>query len=102
MLNTYPYLCWLIIFVLIPSIILWVIFWKFLKQYLHLILFITLCSFIWGFLFDTAGINLRVWFYLNDLNIYFINIPLEEYINLLLLPQGLTIILLLIRRKIYG
>lgn len=103
MINKLPYLYLLIIFVFIPSISLWVIYWNSLKTYFRLFIFITIGAFIWGFLFDLVGSNFwHIWSYSNNLNVYFLRLPLEEYLTLLFLSQELTVIMLIIRKKIYG
>ena len=103
MMNQYPYLFWLSIFVFLPSILIWAIYWNFLKKYFRLFVFITIFAFVWGIFFDIVGSSLwHIWFYTHNLNLYFLGLPLEEYLILLFLPQELAAILLLIRKKIYG
>jgi len=96
----YPYLKWHIIFVLIPSIVIWMWYWKYLIKYKKTLLWITGLSIIWGFIFDlVASPILKLWFFNNSLNIYFAGLPLEEYMFLFFVPQELAIIFLLLRRK---
>ena len=98
-----PYLSWILIFILFPSLVLWAFFRNYLRQFFRLFLFFTIFAFIWGLFLDILGSSIwRIWFYENNLGIYFLRLPLEEYLTLLFLPQELVIMLLLIRKKIYG
>jgi lycopene cyclase domain-containing protein len=100
--NNYPYLRWHLVFVIIPSIILWVFYWRYLVKYKKTILAITALSFIWGLIFNlVASTTLHVWYYQNTIGISFLGLPLEEYIFLLLVPQELCAILLLCYKKLY-
>lgn len=97
-----PYLRWHIVFVIIPSIILWAVYWRYLIKYKKTILAITLLSFFWGSIFNlVASTVLHVWFYRNTLGIFIFGLPLEEYMFLLLVPQELSAILLLGYKKLY-
>lgn len=97
----HPYLRWHILFVIIPSLVIWIINWRFLIKYKQTFLWITVFSFIWGFIFDlVASPILNLWFFDNSLYIYYLGLPLEEYLFLLFVPQGLTAIMLLIRKRI--
>lgn len=99
----YPYIAWLTIFVFIPSILLWVFNFNYLKKYFKVFVVVIIGSFIWGFCFDIVGSVLwHTWTYYNTLGPWFLGLPLEEYLILLTLPQELTVILLLLRKKIYG
>ncbi len=99
----YPYLAWLTIFVFIPSVILWIFNFQYLKKYWKLIIFITIGAFLWGFFFDIVGsVFWHIWYYKNTLGYSLFGLPLEEYLILFTFPQEVVIILLLLRRKIYG
>jgi|SRR3990172_10673691 len=103
MISKLPYLFWLIVFVLIPSVLVWAFYWRYLKSYIKIFVVITICAIVWGLGFDLVGSTTwRIWSYSNTLNIYFLGLPIEEYLTLLFLPQQITAILLLLRRKIYG
>lgn len=90
-------------FVIVPSILLWLRHGDYFKQHLKIFAIVSACAFFWGLSFDVVGSTLLgVWSYHNDIGIRFLNLPLEEYILLLTLAQELTAMLLLLRRKIYG
>ncbi|MES2023575.1 MAG: lycopene cyclase domain-containing protein [Patescibacteria group bacterium] len=100
---SYPYLSWLIIFVFIPLALLWTFNFKYLKNYSRVFIVVATFSFLWGFGFDLVGSPLlHVWSYQNTLGIWLFGLPIEEYIILFTFPQGVAVILLLLRKKIYG
>lgn len=97
----YPYVRWHIIFVFIPSILIWLCYWRYLVQYKQTIVWITILAFLWGLVFDlVASSYLRLWFFNNNLNIYFFGLPLEEFLFLIFVPQELVSILLIIRKYV--
>ncbi len=102
MLDNLPYLKWQIIFMFIPSLVVWVLAWDVLKHYKKTILVITAIGVVWGVVFNVVSSSwLHIWFYQNHLGVSFLGLPLEEYITLLVMPQQFICILLVIR-KYYG
>lgn len=98
----FPYLFTLIIFILLPTVVLWIFNWQSFFPSIKLFIFVGACSLIWGFLFDIVGsVEWGIWFYRNTLGINLLGLPLEEYMTLLLFPQFVTALMLLIRRKWY-
>lgn len=100
-----PYMRWNIIFVFVPSIIIWFFYWKYLLKYKKTILYVTVGSFVWGLLFDlVASPILNVWHFnsMQNLGISFLGLPLEEYLFILIVPQELTAIVLILRKDFYG
>lgn len=53
--NQYPYISWLTIFVFIPSIILWIIYFDYFKKYWKIFKYVIISSFILGLFFDLVG-----------------------------------------------
>ncbi len=99
---SFPYLSWHIIFVIFPSIALWIIYWSVVKEYKYFLLKITGLSFFWGFIFCIVGsVYLDIWFYKKTLGLFLFGLPLEEYMFLLLVPQFLSLIFILITKKFY-
>ncbi len=99
----HPYLLWIIVFVVLPSLFLWFRYGAYLKQFRNLFLFIGACAFVWGLAFDLVGNPiLHIWSYEHTLGISIAGLPIEEYILLLTLSQEITGILLVVRKKIYG
>ena len=97
----FPYIRWHIIFVILPSIIIWTLYWRYLIKYKQTIIWIAVLSFIWGIIFDwVASPILKLWFFDNNLGVYFLGLPIEEYLFLIFVPQELTAILLLIRKNL--
>lgn len=80
----------------------WVFNWRYLIKYKKTLVLITIASFVWGLIFDiVASSVLQLWFYNDNLNIYFLGLPLEEYIFLIFVPPGLVSLFLLVRRRIF-
>ncbi len=98
----FPYLTFVLIFLVVPTVFLWL--WKgnFLKRYTKFFIVIGIFSFLWGFLFDLVGSNIwHIWFYRHTLGISLEGLPIEEYLTLLFFPHQLTAFLLIVRQKIY-
>ncbi len=98
-----PYVRWHILFVFIPSVLIWLFNYKYLLKFKRTFIFITVFSFIWGLLFDLrASVQYNLWFFnkTHNLGIWFLGLPIEEYIFLLFVPQGITAIFLLMRKAI--
>ncbi len=101
--SDFPYLNWLIIYCVTPSILVWILFWRKLIVYKKVFLVVTIISLVWGFALDqVASVWLKVWFFEKNLNLYFLGIPLEEYAFILLLPQQMVAWFILLKKEIYG
>jgi len=99
----YPYLRWHIIFVIVPSLIIWLWQGHYLKRYKRTFLIICLASLVWGFIFDlVASSVLKLWFFNDNFNVYLFGLPLEEYMFLLFVPQLMASIFLLIKKHFHG
>ena len=97
------YLKWHIIFNFLPQLVMWLVFWNRLKRYKKTIVFTAIFCFAVGFIWDTvASTWWRIWNFETapNLNIYFLGLPLEEYIFLLTAPAGMTGVILLIKEFI--
>lgn len=102
MLENLPYLKWLIIFVFIPSIAVWTLFWKYLINYKKTIIFVTVLALVWGLVLNlSCSTWLGIWYYQNHLGVSFLGLPIEEYLMMLFLPQQVVAWFLLIK-KYYG
>ncbi len=102
LINSFPYFTWHLIFVIIPLTILWLRFWPIVREYKVFLLKITSLSVFWGFIFCQVGsVYLDIWFYKRTLGVYFLGLPLEEYMFLLLVPQFLSLLFIMITKKIY-
>ncbi len=103
LITNYPYLYVLIIFVFIPSIVIWLIHGRYLFRYPKTFLYNTAFGIIWGLIFDIVASPLMgVWGY--DYTLFTakpLGLPFEEYLFLLFVPQLLTSLLLLLRRKLH-
>lgn len=100
-----PYIRWHILFIFLPSLVMWLVWGKYFLKYKQTILFISFFSFIAGAAFDLlASPVLKVWYFdrVDTLHIWFWGLPLEEYLFLLLFPQEIAILFLLFRKWVYG
>lgn len=100
-----PYMRWHLLLVIIPSIILWGIWGKYLLRYKKTFFLITLGAFAWGFPLDILSVPVSHIYGFNpvhNVGISFLGLPLEEYLFFLLVPQEAIAVTLLVRRKLYG
>lgn len=56
-----PYLTWVLIFLVTPSIILWLFFWKHLYKYLSVFVAVIVCSIIGGLSWDIYAVKTDIW-----------------------------------------
>lgn len=99
----YPYFRWHLFFVIVPSLALWLWRWRYLLKYKKTIAIIAAGALVWGFVFDiVASPVLGLWFFSHNSNIYWLGLPLEEYLFLLFVPQLMAVIFLLLRKEING
>ncbi|MFA5991274.1 MAG: hypothetical protein WC794_03450 [Candidatus Doudnabacteria bacterium] len=95
----YPYLTWLIIFVFIPSILVWMIWWRYLIGYKKTLFFVTTLAVVWGLVLNlSCSTWLGIWYYQNHLGITWFGLPLEEYLMMIFLPQQVVAWFLLIKK----
>lgn len=100
-----PYIRVQLLFIIFPSIILWIFAGRYLIHYKKTFLIIAVMSFIWGLIFDlVASPFMGVWHFTsaNTLNYWFLGLPLEEYMFLIIVPQEVTAFFILFRKLIYG
>lgn len=98
----HPYLLWLIIFVFIPSILVWTIWWKYLIGYKKTFFFVTTLAVVWGLALNIiCSTWLGIWYYQNHFGVTWLGLPLEEYLMMIFLPQQAVAWFLLIK-KYYG
>ncbi len=99
--TEYPYLTWHLIFVLLPSIYLWIKHWRYYIKFSKTFIYITILSVIWGALFDTVALRDDMWFFNQEksLGILFWDIPLEEWFFFFFVPQFIIAFVLLYKKK---
>lgn len=94
-LPAFGYLRFLALFGLGPGV---VGFWSFhreITRYIKLILIITALSVVGYIPWDLIAIRDKVWYFIDYLNIWFLGIPLEEYLITILfvfIAGGLTVV----------
>lgn len=99
----YPYLFGIITFILIPTVLMWILYYPFLKKYASFFIIVALFALVWGVVFDLLGVvTFSVWHYNNTIGPWFLHLPLEEWLTLLFCPQEIAVLLLITRKKLYG
>ena len=99
-----PYLKWHLVFNFIPQVIFWTIFYKRIIKYKITLLLVFVFGFIFGLIWDIiASPWWSIWHFtvVPNLNIYFLGIPLEEYLFILTVPVGIAGFVLMIRSYLY-
>lgn len=100
-----PYARWHIFLTIIPSIIIWSVWGKYLWQYKRTFIILTIGAFIWGFPLDILSVPVfHVYGFdqVHNTGISFLGLPLGEYLFFLLVPQEAIAVTLLIRRFVRG
>ena len=100
-----PYMRWDMLFIFIPTFLLWVFGWRYFRRYKKTFLFVAVFSFLWGLPFDILATPVfHIYFYnpVHNLGVSFLGIPLEEYFFLAFVPQEMTAITLVARKILYG
>lgn len=100
----FPYIRWHICFILLPSIVIWLFYWRYLIRYKKTILFITLIGFPGALFAEILGSTiLRIWYYnpAQHLGPFILGLPLGEYIFMLFFPQFFVSLLLIVRKELY-
>lgn len=98
----FPYIRWHIVFVFIPSLVLWFFNWKYFLQYKKTFIFVTLFIVILGLPADIfASVFLQLWYYIPSQHFgnFILGLPLGEYVFLLFFPQEFVALILLLRKK---
>lgn len=98
-----PYMRWHIVFTFTPLIIMWIFYGKYLIKYKKTILFVMAGSFSWGLLFNlVASTWLHIWnYYPPTLGIWFLGLPIEEFIFISVVPIEVASFMLILRKKNY-
>jgi lycopene cyclase domain-containing protein len=96
------YMLWLLLFVVIPTLILWGLNGKYLFHYRKVFLYCFVFSFLFGFVWDIWAIQTGMWYYpsAHILGPSFLRLPLEEYLFLLIGPVLFTSLALTARKYI--
>jgi lycopene cyclase domain-containing protein len=78
----FDYLKWFLFFAWIPTVIIWLCFWKILVKYKKVFVFCIIGSVIFGFPWDYWATHSWLWNFSPDhtLGINFLGLPIEEYI----------------------
>ena len=98
----FGYLLWLLLFIGIPTTILWIVNGRYLFRYRKVYLYCLVCSILFGFPWDTWAIRTHMWHYGSGhiLGIWVLGQPLEECLFLLTAPILFTSIALAARKHV--
>lgn len=98
----FPYLFGIIVFIFLPTLSMWIFYSRYLRKHLSLFIHIGIISLIWGLASDLTGsVWWKIWFYEHTLGVYFLHLPLEEYLTLIIFPQEVVVLLLIVRKYLY-
>lgn len=100
--TQYPYLTWHFMFVLVPSVYLWIKNWKYYIKFPKTFAYITILSIVWGVLFEIIALRDDVWYFNQEksLGLNFLDIPIEEWLFFIFVPQEVISFVLFFNRKI--
>lgn len=95
------YFTWLLVFILIPSFLLLIKFWKVYLRYPRTLLAVVGGSFIFGFPWTALATGTGVWFFNRNavLGIWILNLPLEEVLFLVVVPVFVGLLGLILIKK---
>lgn len=94
-LSAFGYVRFLTFFGVIPVVLGFLVFHRYLTRYVRLILLVVGISIIVYFPWDLLALRDKVWYFRNYLNIWILGVPLEEYFFTILfvfIVSGMTII----------
>lgn len=79
---TWSYLIWLSVFVLLPSIMLFLLFWNTLRTYLKPLALAPLGALIFSVPWDIISVREHIWYFEEPyiVGVWFGDLPLEEYL----------------------
>lgn len=98
---TYSYLLWLLLFVWLPTLLIWVgnfhLFWK----YKHTILCTVVLTLLFSIPWDIYAIKSGIWYFPKPsvVGIFFLSIPLEEYLFMATVALLISSVTILVKYK---
>ena len=97
----YSYIFWLLIFVLIPTIILWVIYPFIIKKYYRTLILCSVGSLIFSIPWDIWAKKTNIWYWprYKIIGVYLFGLPLEEYLFIIFATVFISTITLILRKK---
>ena len=97
MFGKFTYLILMLIFMGIPLLITWLSFFKLLLKYKKIYLYVIFGSLIFGWAWDFISIKDDVWNYTNILGVWFLGLPVEDWLATVLVGlfvASLTLLLI--------
>ena len=97
----FTYLKWLLIFVWLPTLLLWVTNFDILRRYKRTLLSCVFCALVFSIPWDYWGIKTKIWIFPQDTNlgIWFGGLPLEEYLFIIFVTFEISTLTLVLKRK---
>ena len=97
----YSYIYWLIIFVLAPTAIFWIAYPFVIKKYYRTLLLCFICALIFSIPWDIWAQKTNIWYWPANkvIGIYFLGLPLEEYLFIVFVTILISTVVLILREK---
>ncbi len=96
------YVIWLTIFIILPTVFLWVLNWKYLTQYWKPVIYCAIWALIFSIPWDIWAVYADIWRFHEGTNIGLpiLGLPIEEYLFMILVTAQISTVVLLIRKRI--
>ncbi len=97
----YTYIGWLALFVWLPLLTLWVLYFQTLRRYKRTMIFCVFWALVFSVPWDWWAIRTRIWIFPPDTNvgIWVGGIPLEEYLFIIFVTALISTITLVLRDR---
>lgn len=97
----FTYIKWLLIFVWLPTLILWSTNFNLLKRYKKTLWFCVFCALAFSVPWDFWAIKTKIWVFPQDTNlgIWFGGLPLEEYLFIIFVTLEISTLTLVLKHK---
>lgn len=90
MFGPYTHLFLLAVFALLPLVLLWLKFWKTLVKKTRVVLGVVAGSVLFGWVWDLVAISNGVWGFSKIIGIWFLGVPLEEWLLYVLAAAAIS------------
>ena len=95
------YIKWLLIFVWLPTLILWITNFHFLKRYKRTLLFCIFWALVFSVPWDYWAIRTKIWVFPKDTNLGFLvsGLPFEEYLFIIFVTFEISTLTLVLKHN---
>lgn len=99
----YGYILWLAIFIVAPTITMWVLFPFIIKKYRKVLLLCALWALVFSIPWDLWAVYTKIWYFPpeNILGIWLCGLPLEEYLFIVLVTVLVSTFTLVLKYKVF-